>query len=299
MKRFAGILAAAVTPFDEHGAFRSDSYQKLLERLYAAGVDGVYACGQTGEGLQQSVAQRKQVAEASVQFSPPDKTIIMHTGAMNTADAVELTRHAAEIGADAVSALPPIGNYSFDEIKAYYTEIASASETPLLIYYFPSLAPAITGVAQVLELCEIPNVIGLKYTDSDLFKMSEVKKNGSTLFFGSDEMLTAGLIMGADGGIGSFYNVMPELFVKAFELTKKDDWEAARAVQKQINEVIAIGLRFPVHPVIKAMLSRLGIDCGKCLPPRRPLTVEEDAELDRLLSRSEVWHSLNGKAEAV
>lgn len=298
MKKFEGILAAAVTPFNEKGGFKADSYQQLLSRFYAAGAHGVYACGQTGEGLQQSVAQRKQVAEATAKFSPSDKTIIIHIGAMNTADAVELTRHAAEIGAHAVSALPPIGSYSFIEIKEYYTAISAASEGPLLIYYFPSLAPSITSIAKILELCAIPNVIGLKYTDSDLFKLSEVKKAGATVFFGSDEMLTAGLIMGADGGIGSFYNVMPALFVKAFELTRSGDWEAARLVQKQINEIIAIGLRFPVHPVIKSMLARLGIDCGKCLPPRRSLTMNEETKLDDLLSRSEVWHSLEGSTYA-
>lgn len=297
MKLFEGILPAVITPFDEQGRFRADSFERLLARLFAAGVHGIYVCGQTGEGLQQSIEQRKQVAERAVKCSPPDKAVIVHTGAMSTAEAVDLTRHAARIGAHAVSSLPPIGNYSFAEIKAYYTAIASASEAPLMIYYFPSLAPSISTIDQVLELCRIPNVIGLKFSDSDLFKLSEVKRQGATVFFGTDEMLTAGLVMGADGGIGSFYNVMPELFVQLYNLTRQGAWEQAPAVQKQINEVIAIGLRFPVHPVIKAMLARLGIDCGKCLPPRRSLTREEETELHQLLSKSEVWHSLIGRRQ--
>ncbi len=298
MNKFEGIIPAAVTPFDGDGRFDAASFERLLQHFYAAGVDGVYVCGQTGEGFQQSIEQRKQIAEVAITNSPADKTVIVHTGALATADAVELSKHASRSGAHAVSSLPPIGNYSFAEIKAYYTAIASASDIPLLIYYFPALAPAVTSVAQVLELCEIPNVIGLKYTDSDLFKLSEVKKNGSCVFFGSDEMLTAGLIAGADGGIGSFYNVMPEMFVRAFALTKKGDWEAARELQKQINEVIAIGLRYPVHPAVKFMLSLIGIDCGKCLPPRRSLTAAEETELTKSLEASEVWRALRGSAQA-
>ncbi|MGH9848928.1 MAG: dihydrodipicolinate synthase family protein [Blastocatellia bacterium] len=298
MTKFQGILPAVITPFDAEGRFRADAFERLLERCYAAGVDGVYVCGQTGEGLQQSSEQRKRVAEVAMKCSPKDKTIIVHTGAMSTAEAVELTKHSARIGARAVSALPPIGNYSFVEIKAYYTAIAAASDLPLLIYYFPAYAPSVNSLDLVLELCAIPNVCGLKFTANDLFLLSEVKKSGATVFYGTDEMLIAGLAMGADGGIGSFYNVAPELFVRLWALTRKGAWEEARAVQQQINEMIAIGLRFPVHPAVKAMVARRGIDCGKCLPPRRGLTAEDEARLDEMIAGSDFIATLFARGAA-
>ena len=287
MTRFQGILPAVITPFDAAGRFQVDSFERLLDRFYAAGVDGVYVCGQTGEGLQQSSEQRKRVAETAAKYSPKDKTIIVHTGAMSTAEAVDLTKHAAGAGAHAVSALPPIGNYSFAEIKAYYTAIAAASDLPLLIYYFPAYAPSVNSLDLILDLCAIPNVCGLKFTANDLFLLSEVKKSGATVFYGTDEMLIAGLAMGADGGIGSFYNVAPELFVRLWALTREGEWEQARAMQQQVNELLAIGLRFPVHPAVKAMVVRRGIDCGKCLPPRRSLTSEEEARLDEMIAGSD------------
>ena len=216
MISFRGILPAISTPFDAEGRFCADAFERLLDRCYSAGVDGMYVCGQTGEGLQQSAAQRKLVAEVAVNASPKGKTIIVHVGAMSTAEAVELAKHAARIGAHAVSALPPIGNYSFAEIKAYYAAIATASDLPLLMYYFPSYAPSVNTLAQILELCAIPNVIGLKFTANDLFLLSEIKKSGATIFYGTDEMLLAGLVMGADGGIGSFYNVAPGLFAQLY-----------------------------------------------------------------------------------
>lgn len=211
---------------------------------------------------------------------------------MSTAEAVDLTKHAARIGAHAVSALPPIGNYSFAEIKAYYTAIASASDLPLLIYYFPAYAPSVNSLDLILDLCAIPNVCGLKFTSNDLFLLSEVKKSGATVFYGTDEMLIAGLAMGADGGIGSFYNVAPELFVQLWNLTRQGDWEQARALQQQINEMIGIGLRFPVHPSVKAMVARRGIDCGQCLPPRRSLTAEEETRLNELIAGSNFTSNL-------
>jgi len=286
MTGFHGVLPAVVTPFDAEGRFRPDSFERLLARVYEAGVHGLYVCGQTGEGMQQPLAQRKRVAEIAVKCSPAGKTVIVHVGAQSTADAIELARHASRIGAHAVSSLPPIGSYSFEEVRAYYASLAAASEVPLLIYYYPAVAPSIAGIDQILELCGIPNVAGLKFTDTDLFKLSQIKQHGAAVFSGCDEIFVAGLLMGADGGIGSFYNVVPGLFVQLYDLARAQRWQEARAVQQKVNELIAIGLRFPVHPAEKVMLSWLGIDCGRCLAPRRWLSAGEEAELRELLGKS-------------
>ena len=163
---------------------------------------------------------------------------------------------------------------------------------PLLIYYFPAFAPNLNSLAQILELCAIPNIIGLKFTANDLFLLSEIKKSGATIFYGTDEMLVAGLIMGADGGIGSFYNVAPELFVQLYRQAQAGNWEQARQTQRPINELISIGLNFPVQPVVKSMLRRQGIECGTCLPPRRSLTIAEEALLDQMLTESTLAHTL-------
>jgi N-acetylneuraminate lyase len=106
------------------------------------------------------------------------------------------------------------------------------------------------------------------------------------VFNGRDEVLVAGLLMGADGGIGSFYNLVPDLFVQVYRLAQAGEWAKARAVQGTINELITITLQFPLFPAIKLMLGWSGIDCGQCLPPRRPLTGEEESELRESLARS-------------
>jgi N-acetylneuraminate lyase len=283
MPNLQGILPAVITPFDAHEHFCPQAFEALLERVYLAGSDGVYVCGQTGEGLLQPVEQRKRVAEVAVKNSPAGKQVIIHTGAYRTADAVELTRHASRIGATAVSSLPPLGAYSFAEVRAYYQTLAANSECPLLVYYFPDVCANVTSLDQILELTAIRNVAGLKFTDFDLYKLAAVKESGAVVFNGRDEVLVAGLLMGADGGIGSFYNVVPELFVKLFALCRDGRFGEAREVQRRINLLIRIVLRFPVFPAIKRMLKWSGLDCGACLAPRGQLTPDDEGKLKHAL----------------
>jgi N-acetylneuraminate lyase len=292
MTQFHGIFPAVVTPLDSEGRLATVSFERLIERLDGHGVHGIYVCGSTGEGLLLTVERRKQVAELALKCLPAGKPVLLHVGAHRLEDAIELAKHASRIGIAAISSLPPHGDYTFAEIRYYYQLLAAASDLPLLVYYLPDLYPAVSTLSQILELCEIRNVIGLKLTSVDLSIVPVLKKQGAVVFNGRDDILVGGLLMGADGGIGSFYNLIPDLFVQVYALAKADQWTEARAVQERINELINITLRFPAFPAIKAMLSWSGIDCGEFLPPRRPLTTNEESELRALLSRSSFASSL-------
>jgi len=292
-----GILPAVVTPLDENGNFALAAFERLLEQLYTAGVDGVYVNGWTGEGLLQAIEQRKRVAEAAVRVTPPGKRVIIHVGALRTSDAVELARHASRIGAQAISSLPPLGSYSFAETRAYYEAVAAASELPVLVYYFPAFSPGVRTLEEIEELLAIPGVVGLKFTDFDLFRLSVLKRHGCrVLFNGHDEVLAAGLLMGADGGIGSFYNLIPELFVELFRLARQGQWEQARQVQQRINELVEIALNFPLIPAIKTILSWRGIPCGEAILPRQALTPEQVQRLRQMLGGSSFAFLLEGAA---
>lgn len=270
-----GVLPALVTPLKNGDIFNPAAFRALLARVYAAGVHGIYVCGQTGEGLQIPVAVRKQVAEVAVDASPEGKLVMIHVGAHRTLDAIELARHAYTAGAHAISALPPFGAYPFAEVKEYYQSIARASDLPLYVYYFPEISPAIATLERILELCDIPNVAGLKFTDFDLYRLSLIRRAGYTIFNGRDEVFAAGMLMGASGGIGSFYNVVPELFVQIYDLANAGRFTEARAVQDRVNDLIRLVLRFPALAALKQMLKWSGIDCGEVAAPRRSLTAEE------------------------
>jgi N-acetylneuraminate lyase len=274
-----GVIPALVTPLDADGELATRSMEKLLERMYAAEVDGMYICGQTGEGMLLPLATRRAAAEVAVRNSPSGKAVIVHVGAARTADAVDLAKHARTAGAHAVSSLPPAASFSFDEVKAYYRAIAEAAEIPVLVYYFPEFSRSVNTLEQIYELCAIPNVVGLKFTDFDLYRMSLISRAGHVILNGRDEVFAAGVLMGAKGGIGSFYNVAPEAFVEVWRLGQAGRHTEARAAQDRINELIQLVLRYPMLQALKMMLGWSGIDCGQTVAPRRPMTDAETSQL--------------------
>lgn len=283
MNQLSGILPAIITPLSEAGELNTHSFERLLERLYEAGCHGVYVCGQTGEGLQLPFEVREQALDAAMANTPPGRTVIAHVGAHSTAGAIRLARQASRRGAHAVSSLPPGPSYSFAEVRLYYEALAAASEVPVLVYYFPEFSASIRTAEEALELCSIPNVVGLKFTDFDLFRMSLIQRAGYTIFNGRDEVLAAGMLMGAHGGIGSFYNLVPELFVSVYDLARANRWVEARAVQDRINDLIRAVLAYPLVPAIKRLLTWSGIECGQAVAPRRALTGEEETALRRVV----------------
>jgi N-acetylneuraminate lyase len=273
-QNLTGILPAIITPVGRDGVFLPAVFERFLDHLYRAGVNGVYVCGQTGEGHSQPLEQRKRVTEAAVKYSPPGKLVMTQVGAHSTSDAVDLACHAASAGVHAISSLPPLGPYSFREIRQYYETLAAATDLPLFVYHHPELCPQLNPEL-VLQLCSIPKVIGLKYTDYDLYGLSILRRSGALVFNGRDEVLAAGSLMGATGGIGAFYNIFPQTFVRIYSLAQEGRWGEAASLQRALNVVLREIFRFPLIPAIRALLARAGLDCGEAIAPRRTLTAAE------------------------
>ena len=284
--QISGILPALVTPLDENGKFLPESLALLLERCYRAGIDGVYVGGQTGEGLLQSTAMRAEAIRVAVENSPAGKSVIAHVGSASTSVAVTLARQAAKHGAHAISSLPPSEAGSFAEVKQYFVELAAATDLPLLVYHFPDRSPLASTHQALTELLEIESVVGIKFTDYNLYTLARLKQLGTCVLNGRDEVLAAGLLMGADGGIGSFYNLVPGLFVELYGQTRTGDWSGARKSQDRINELIEITLRFPIFAAIKVMLSWSGIPCGRPIAPHAALTPMQETALREALTQA-------------
>jgi N-acetylneuraminate lyase len=279
LKPFAGVMPAVVTPLTAEGDLNPECLERLLARMYAAGASGVYLCGHTGEGPLLPAEIRRAVAQVAVQKTRPGKQVLIHVGAMGTAEAVELARDAGQAGAHGVSSLPPMGMYSFEEVKAYYQALSDAAGVPVLVYYFPQYSTSIQTVEEILELCSIQGVAGLKYTDFDLYRLSLIHRSGPVIFNGRDEILAAGMLMGADGGIGSFYNLVPELFVRIYEAARAGNWSEARNTQDWVNDLIRAVLQFPMIAAIKHLLTVSGFPCGEPVKPRRCLRQDEERRL--------------------
>lgn len=283
MKEFKGIMPALVTPFTEDGDIDENGLVDLLEYLLDKGVHGFYVCGSTGEGLVLPVEKRMKMAELVKKHTGIKSKLIIHVGAIDTATSAKLAAHAYDIGADAISAVPPF--YYTPDIKSlisHYSEISGAAELPMILYNIPGCVGYPVDAKMFEELTNIKNVTGIKFSDYNLFELSKIRqlKEGKlSIFFGCDEIFISGLMMGADGGIGSFYNIMPKAYVDLYDSFNKGDIQRVQKLQYRVNKYIDICLKYP-NAATKEVLSMLGIKIRKyVIQPLRPLTAEEEGML--------------------
>lgn len=287
----AGIYPALVTPLAADGSVQIAALEKLLERVYCAGVDGVYVCGSTGEGVLLDAAERRRIAEAAVRNSPRGKQVIVHVGAWSLDVAEGLARHAESVQAAAISCIRPPA-VTYPEMLHWYRQLAASTSLPLLAYYFPDSTGERLSADQLSEICELPGVGGVKYTDYDLYTLSLLVRGGYRVFNGRDEVLAAGLLMGACGGIGSIYNLVPGCFVELRRIAATGDWAGTRALQDRVNDLIRVLLRYPFLPALKQVLTWEGIECGGVVRPRSGLSEAQKSEMRASLAALGMFPSL-------
>lgn len=284
--RFKGIMPALITPFHEDGKIKAATVTKLMEMQLSNGVQGFYICGSTGEGPVISATARMEMAEAVVGTIGGRGVVIDHIGSPNIDETISLAKHATKIGVDAISSLAPNFYYNFtdNEIVDYYKAIAEATDKPMIVYATNLLkSPDITGL--VARLMEIPTVIGVKFTRMNYFEMRKIKElNGGNInvINGPDEMLICGLVMGADAGIGSTYNLMPRWFSNLYSAYVQGNITAAQEYQYKIDRVISVLLKHGTNGVInsiKCALEMMGYDIGYAAFPTKRYTQEEKDRL--------------------
>ena len=273
---FSGVLPALVTPVNPDSSLREDAARALIDWQLSQGVSGFYICGATGEGPALPEETRRRMAEAAVEQTAGRGKIICHVGAADAQSALRLARHAAEIGCDAVSSLPPTGyfSYSDDECFDYYQRLGESSPLPLIVY-----ANAMFKQADIVPFIErllaLPTVIGAKFTRFDFYEMRILVELGAAIINGPDEMLINGLTMGACAGIGSTYNIMPERFAALYDAYARGEFETARTTQFEINRVIRVIKKYGVIRSVKQALRALGFDAGDCVWPGRGFDADE------------------------
>jgi len=175
--RIRGIIPALYTPFDRDGNINLKILPKQIEFLSNAGCSGFFVGGSSGEGALQSVRERKMFAEAVIEEVNHRLPVIIHVGAMNPEDSYELAGFSKKMGADAISSIVPyFYNYTVSEVVDYYRKLASAAELPLIVYYMPAIANHNSCLEDFINgILSIPEVIGIKYTDSDLYRLQIIQ----------------------------------------------------------------------------------------------------------------------------
>lgn len=243
IEKYSGVIPAFYACYDENGKISPERIQALTKHFVNKGVLGVYVCGSSGECIYQSVAERRETLEHVVKAAQGKLTIIAHVAANNTADSCELAAHAQSLGVDAIACIPPI-YFHLPEygIAQYWNDIsAAAPDTDFIIYNIPQLAGVALTLPLFAEMLKNPRVIGVKNSSMPVLDIAQFKAHGGAdrvVFNGPDEQYLAGRVMGADGGIGGTYGVMPALFVKLEQLIKAGELQKAIVLQNDITDII-------------------------------------------------------------
>ena len=293
--KFTGVLPALVTPLTNDEKINVPVLEKLLCGLLAQGADGFYIGGATGEGISLPAAERMILAEASVNAVGHKKPCIVHIASTDFNEALELARHAEHVGADGISAIPPMFyKYDEDDVYNYYKKLAEAVNIPLVIYYNPNAGFAINAKFAA-RMFEIDNITAIKWTSSDYHGMMELKNlthGEMNIINGPDEMLLMGLSAGADAGIGTTYNFMLPLYREIYDNFRAGNIEKAGETQRKVAHIIQAMRAYPTIPVTKALVEAMGCDVGNAAFPSKVLDAAKKAEAVEALTKAG-WECLS------
>jgi 4-hydroxy-tetrahydrodipicolinate synthase len=280
MGQLQGVMTAIVTPFDETGAQNLDALPDFLAYQRAAGIDGVVVAGTNGEGVSQSVEERKRLLEAVMRLKG-DFTVVAGTGAASVVDAVELTRHAGEVGADAALALPPFffKHPSAQGLADYFRHVLDAASIPVLLYSIPQFSAVPITDDVLLLLRDHPRLAGLKDSAGQWERTHQLLTEWPQLkiFPGADELLGQSLQAGAVGAISGTANAFPEL-VAGVKRAHESGGDVAVA-QTRVNQAKDILIRFPLIAVSKSVLAHRGVPRMDVRPPLISLTDAQEKEV--------------------
>ncbi len=282
-----GLIAAPYTAFHADGSLNLSAVEGQAASLVASGVAGAFVCGTTGEGVSMTVEERMKVAERWQEVSQGKLQVIVHVGHTSLGDARALAAHAQKIGAQGLSTLAPYffkpGNA--DDLAAFCAEVAAAAPAlPFYYYQIPSMTGVSIPAADFLRAAapRIPNLAGVKFTFENLMDFAEcVRLEGCryNIVFGRDEILVAGLSLGARGAIGSTYNFMAPIYHEVIAAFEKGNLALAQEKQAVANAIIQIFIRYGGLTAGKAMMKMIGVDCGPVRLPLRSLEEKREALL--------------------
>lgn len=283
-QRLKGLIAASFTPLKASGELNLPVIDTYADFLAASHLDGVFVCGTTGESLSLTARERQAVLERWIQAAAGRFKVIAHVGSNAQPEAIELARHAGHSGADAIAAMAPcfFKPPTIGELIAFFSPVAQAAEElPFYYYNMPSMTGVDLPVAQFLSEGKkaMPNLAGTKFTHNNLMEMAECLARDEGAFevlHGYDEILIAGLALGAVAGVGSTYNYLPQVYRGIIRALEEGDMPAARRLQMKSIEIVDIIIKYGggVRGG-KAIMNLIGIECGPCRLPIPPMSKEE------------------------
>lgn len=276
------LFSAAVTPMDADESVDLDALEAMIEADLARGVEGLYVCGSSGEGVLLSEAERKRIARTAVAAAAGRAPVVSHIGAMSTGEAIRLAEDARDAGIAAISMIPPLYyGYSTAEVVQHFRAVIDTVDLPFVLYNIPQFTGRDISEGGFEELLELPQVIGVKHTSRNLYGAERIIKRYPhlSLINGFDESYLPALSIGARGAIGTTLGVQIELFLALRRRFDANDLEGARVVQARINDTVEAMVAEGVFGAAKYLGGKNSVPLGDC---RRPLPSLDDAARSRL-----------------
>jgi dihydrodipicolinate synthase/N-acetylneuraminate lyase len=274
-----GALAAAVTPLRDE-RLDAEAVAPYVDFLVGHGVDGLLALGTTGEGVMFPPAHRREIAQAFLDAAAARIKVAVHAGAQTTHDTVALAEHAAAAGADAVAVIgPPYFALGEQELVAHFEAAARAcAPVPFYLYEFEARSGYAIPLPVIERLRErVPNLAGMKVSDSPWERLEPYLGVGLDVFVGAESLLERGLAAGAAGAVSGLAASFPDAVVPLIREPTPEAGERAAALRGELQ-------RFPFHAASKAALGFRGVPVGpEVSAPLRGLTEVERAGVERIV----------------
>lgn len=294
---FEGLIAATFTPFGSDGSIQTQLIPQVVEGLIAQKVNGIFVCGSTGEGFSLTTAERKEVTEAFLDASNGRLKVFVHVGHSSIKDMADLSSHACDKGADAISAAVPHYYGISSEVhlaKVLAEGVAHITDIPFFYYHIPSKTGLNLKMVEFLKAGKelIPSLAGIKYTAPTLYEFQtcmETFKDEFQMCFGVDEMYLSGLTAGSQAMVGSTYNFMAPIYHDIRKAFTNGQMEQARKLQYDAVEVVNVILNYQPLAAQKSIMKIIGIDCGTTRQPIEALTQEEESHLFKGLEKTKFF----------
>ena len=282
---FTGSAVAIVTPMNEDGSINYDNFADRIDEQIAGGTDAIVVCGTTGESAAMTDEEHKECIRFCVEKVAKRVPVIAGAGSNDTAYAIQLSKEAEALGADALLLVTPYYNKATQKgLIAHYTAIANAvPETPIIMYNVPSRTGCNIQPATVATLVKnVKNIVGLKAASGDLSQIAKtVSLAGADLelYSGNDDQVLPILSLGGLGVISVLSNVAPK---ETHDMVMKFmEGDTAGAAKIQIDAIPLINALFcEVNPIpVKTALNLMGMNVG---PLRMPLCEMEESNKETL-----------------
>jgi 4-hydroxy-tetrahydrodipicolinate synthase len=283
---YSGVLPAIITPFHEDKSLDEEGLKRNVEYLSKTGIAGMVPCGTTGEAATLTFEEHKRVIEIAVENSTVP--VIAGTGSNNTREAVELTCHAAEAGADAALLITPYYNKPNDRgMFEHFKTVAEKCDIPIVLYNVPKRTGINLKPELVAKLSQIKNIVAIKEASGNLSQLSQIieQTRGSdfSVLCGDDDLTLPAMALGAKGVISVVANVAPRKTVAMVDAMMKGDLEKARSLHYELAPLVR-AMFLETNPIpVKTAHKYLGLAGGPLRLPLGEMAADKEKMLKELL----------------